>query len=463
MCDLSDYLKNITSGRHGDCTNPYVTTVGWGFNAVLCRKHYEMAVMLFESSAPAVTQILDAAGAIRPGHAHVVVHAFNANYLGDYVKLLALMQNRKAVMECMEKLNAELSKSILQQKRTPDDLDDRFHTVKKQARPYVRVSRALSYYEQLCYFPSNHVVFSGALTAANFYWSLTQGFMPKDPGAGARHGDFSHRLQWHAVMRTVTNSFSVAKFGAWSKTPLDLFTSLGSGAAMNRSLWGVIFDAQGRTHYSDPSNLLRDVKGNNDLGVLQFQLERSFNKRDRVERECQRILDEVLGRPTLTQVKAYIDGRSILAKPDRPIAPNVANIAYHWKKIGGPNNDVGFNPAISPPPPASTAAGYATMAPGTANYVAWETYFNKLTEYVAREFWDRYILDDRSEFGKFLRGSRHTPYMQEMNGLTAVDGVIVANDGDRLVALNIGNRVAASYNGLSDYINYSPEFGCQRA
>jgi hypothetical protein len=53
--------------------------------------------------------------------------------------------------------------------------------------------------------------------------------------------------------------------------------------------------------------------------------------------------------------------------------------------------------------------------------------------------------------------------MQEMNGLTAVDGVIVANDGDRLVALNIGNRVAASYNGLSDYINYSPEFGCQRA
>jgi hypothetical protein len=466
MCDLTDFLRNVTSGRQGDCTNPYIPTVGWGFDAVVCRKHYDMAVMLFESSAPALSQILDpnGSGAIRVGSVHVPLHAYNAQYLADYVKLLVLMQNRKAVMECMQKLNAELSKTVARQKKTPHDLDDRFHTVKKQARGYVRISRALSYYEQRCLFPSSHVVFSGALTAANFYWSLTQGFMPKDPGAGVAHGDFSHRLQWHAVMRVVTNDFAVPHFGAWSKTPLDLFTSLGAGAAMNRNLWGVIFDGQGRPHYTDPANLFADVRRNADLGVLQVQIDRSFTKRGTVERECQRMLDEVLARPALAQVKDYLSRRPVTQKPDRPIAANVANCAYHWKKLGGPTNDPLFDPAVHPAVPAYTVVnGFAPLVPASAAYVAWDTYLTKLTEYIAREFWNRYINDYRAEVGSFLRGSRHTSYVNESNGMAAVDGVIVANDRDRLVGLNVANRVTASYAGFSLLVTYSPGFGCQPA
>jgi hypothetical protein len=430
MCDLSDYLQNVVGPKKGDCTNPYVTAVGWGFNAVVCRKHYNMVELLFELRPGTLAPKLNANGTlINP---HVPDFTYDALYLADYVKLLAVMQNRAAVMACMQALSQELSRTIVRQKQTPDDLDDRFKTLKKQARGYIRISRALSYYEQLCFFPSNHVVFSGALTGANFNWALTQGFMPKDPGAGSEHGDFSHRLQWHAVMRIATNGFSTPHFAAWNKSPLDLFTSLGSGPALNRNLWGVIFDAQGRPHFSDPSNLFKDVKSSPNLGPLQVEIDRSYNKRDKVQRECERILKEVFDRPALAAVKNYIEGRSVLAKPDRPIAANVVNTVYHWKKTSNPAA-AAFTGTPHPAIPAYTVLGgfAAIPAPGPL-YTQWETYFNSLTTLAAQVFWDRYILDNRSEFGKFLQGSRHTPYINESNGVAPVEGVIVADDYDRL-------------------------------
>jgi hypothetical protein len=152
----------------------------------------------------------------------------------------------------------------------------------------------------------------------------------------------------------------------------------------------------------------------------------------------------------------------MLQKPDRPAGASAAGLAYHWKKMGQATKDPIFDPRNHPAFPALGPMGqYPAIPAGTVAYTQWETYFSKLVEYVAREFWDRYILDHRSEIGRFLRGTRHTSYQNEQNAGAAVDGVIVANE-DRLVVLDIAGRITASRAGLNDFYSYHPVTGCQR-
>jgi hypothetical protein len=72
---------------------------------------------------------------VATGQAPVGVHTYDPNYLTDYVKLLVFTQNSKAVLTCMEQLNSELSGTIARQKKTADDLDEPFQTMKKRAAP----------------------------------------------------------------------------------------------------------------------------------------------------------------------------------------------------------------------------------------------------------------------------------------------------------------------------------------
>jgi hypothetical protein len=108
------------------------------------------------------------------------------------------------------------------------------------------------------------------------------------------------------------------------------------------------------------------------------------------------------------------------------------------------------------------AAGYAAIPSPSLLYTQWETYLTKLTDYVARQFWDKHILDHKSEIGGFLRGSRNTKYVSEVNGTGVVDGVLVANDGDRQVVVNVAGRVTSSRGKFNDFFAFSPKTGCQR-
>lgn len=464
-CDLQNYLYQVLRNKSGACGPNLVNVANWGFNATVCQKHYDIAKYLLQSqdTQRCLDRLGDNGELI---HLPFVPHFPFAGYVDDYVKLLALMQSRQSVLDCMRKLASELDKTINRQKKTKDDLDDRFHTLKKQARPYIRISRALSYYERLCLFPSSHVVFSGALTSANFYWSLRQGFMPKDPGAGSNHGDFSHRLQWHAVMRIITQDFSTPHIAGWNKTPLDLYTSLGKPDEEHRNLWGVIFDAQGRPNYSDPSNLFRDVRESPNMGALQVQLVKSYDKRTEVERVCDLIIKEVLSDGSLADVRNLITS---LKKPratvtNYPAVASVASVLYNWKKLGRPTfRDPGFHPNKDKPqfPALVLQSVDRYEMPANQQIADWQNYFDKLTEYIAARFWMRYISDYRSEVGGFLRGSRHTKYLNVENGRNAVDGVIVADDGDRMSDSNIDVRISASYNNFNWAFSYSPEFGAQ--
>jgi hypothetical protein len=43
VCDLEDYLRNATGAKQGPCSARHVPNIGWGFKAVVCRKHYDIA------------------------------------------------------------------------------------------------------------------------------------------------------------------------------------------------------------------------------------------------------------------------------------------------------------------------------------------------------------------------------------------------------------------------------------
>jgi hypothetical protein len=466
MCDLKTYLSNALGGNQkvGDCTNPYKVNTGWNFPAVVCKLHWDLAGLLMETPPATLIPLIQNGVLTNPG-GYAPAHNIPQNYKDDYCRLLCLMQNTTAVLECLRRLNVELANSVQYRKKHKDDLDDRFHSVKKVNREYVRLSRALSNYECYCMFPSNHVIFAGALSAAEFVWGLQQGFMPKDPGAGSNHGDFSHRLQWHAVLRTITNNFSTPKFGAWNYSPLQLFTSLGSPAAAARNIWGTIFDAQGRPNYSDPSNLMRDVISE-IKGPLQARIEKSQVKRADLERACNQSLQQTInGLPP-----AIKDFLGELNSPyytrlgvQAPIAANMFTAVYRWKKLGQAAAPANFDPNVAPAafPAGSRMAGYAKLVAG-AQLTAWSNYCNDLTTYAAFQFWNRYINDQGDKIGKFLRGSRPKDYVNEtMNG-NLVDAILVADDDDRLINVAIGQRCISSATSFSMFYQYSEKFGCLR-
>jgi hypothetical protein len=137
--------------------------------------------------------------------------------------------------------------------------DPRFGKANTKAN-YLKMSRALEYYEGYCWFPANRALLSGLLSTPSFNSSLQLG-MNKDVGAGRAHGDQSHRLQWHAILRVVTNGFTVpfhANSG-WSHSPLELFFHYTQGNAVVANAWGTTMDSQGNEGWGNPDNVVKDI------------------------------------------------------------------------------------------------------------------------------------------------------------------------------------------------------------
>ena len=100
------------------------------------------------------------------------------------------------------------------------------------------LSKELAYYESKCWFGEQKKIFSGLLSSEEFLNAMTQGFMVKDPGPGPNHGEFSHRLQWHMLMRVMTADFTQAKTGDWDHTPLELYCWTGTSQYWGAALEG---------------------------------------------------------------------------------------------------------------------------------------------------------------------------------------------------------------------------------
>jgi hypothetical protein len=245
--------------------------------------------------------------------------SLRAGLFDDYIHLKALMQYGSAIVEgTWVSLNTELTSARLQQGMFPEPHDERFDNPKDYSS-YVRLSRALEYYEGLCWFPINRITFPGLLSTNEFLGSLPGGFA-KDPGAGPAHGDLSHRFQWHAVMRIVTNNFTQPVRAGWTFTPVELYLSLFepiSGAA-----WAYIFDLPGlgTDAYSHPDNVLQGLRNGNQWPLIRPNLIRRADKRINFD----------------TAIQAGMQGVPVNKRPSGniPVA-NIRQKIYTWKKVGG--------------------------------------------------------------------------------------------------------------------------------
>lgn len=209
----------------------------------------------------------------------------------DYALIEVLFTDRATTMQYLRGLNAEMEARVAQlhasrgwQKRASAALYRKL----KDDKPYVRLSVVLEHFEALCWFPTVHVLPLGLLSVDDFYYYISHGLVLKDYGAGVKHGEFTHRLQWYILGRAITNNFTTAFRAGWSHSPFELYTHLGSAGARNGreggntggDLWGRLFDRGGLGNgYFEPDTFHGDVMKGAGLAVLRHSLSRRLRKR----------------------------------------------------------------------------------------------------------------------------------------------------------------------------------------
>lgn len=114
--------------------------------------------------------------------------------------------------------------------------------------PQVAFEQALSETEEAHFFPTERVIALDALDGVEFLQTVADGQILNDIGPGVRHGEYSHRLQWAAIMADYD-----ANPEAWNSPPYELFTKIGEAdldiTARNAGYYGIwltLFDMQGQ-------------------------------------------------------------------------------------------------------------------------------------------------------------------------------------------------------------------------
>jgi hypothetical protein len=270
----------------------------------------------------------------------------HSTYVEDYIKLFALMLDKSHCRTLMTALNNEMTGGAARRANDAGG-DERYASAKRpDDKKYVRLSRVLEYYEGLCWFPTTHRLYTGALTSQNYQQSIALGYMPKDAGAGAQHGEYSHRLQWHMVMRVLTENFTVAKGHGWNHTPLALFRQLGSLWAMSNGIWGTVFDNQDGGSYDNPAKLNMDLCGNfkwraeeAELSAAKWRAGNDLLASNARRRTSKRLL---MYRFALARLAKYpANERQLLG--DMDVEQNVIGLVEKWKKLGLPPPKHSFN------------------------------------------------------------------------------------------------------------------------
>lgn len=192
----------------------------------------------------------------------------DAEYLPDFVRLYLLMEDKTQVLKSLKTFSDKIGTQQSSSAPKTENLN------------WFRLSDSLRYYEVMCWFPADLLLPLGVLTADDFLFYIRRGYVLKDYGAGVRHGEFTHRLQWHAVMVAITNGFTTAdpKKQGWDHTPLDLYTSL--GMKKNDGLWARLFDQNGSADdYHHPDTLHADLLNSSEHAALAKMLTKRETKR----------------------------------------------------------------------------------------------------------------------------------------------------------------------------------------
>jgi hypothetical protein len=185
-------------------------------------------------------------------------------YQDDYAKILAVMKDSELVKAKLKALDQSISTK-------PTDASPETN--------WLRLSSILSYFEKQCWFHTDVLLPLGILTADDFYFYIRRGYVLKDYGAGVKHGEFTHRLQWHVLMRVITNDFTTPRRKEWDHSPLELYVSL--GMKQNHGAWVRLFDERGDGDFNHPDSLHQWVL-ESDLGNLAGMVRRRETKRREV-------------------------------------------------------------------------------------------------------------------------------------------------------------------------------------
>jgi hypothetical protein len=149
--------------------------------------------------------------------------------LRDYSKLYSMTMDKPLFQQQLGKLDKQISANASSSTGETN---------------WLRLSSILSHFEAKCWFPKDVLLPMGLLSPKDFHFYIRRGYVLKDFGAGVRHGEFTHRLQWHVIMGVITNDFTVPVRPGWDHSPFELYVSLGKGE--NEGLWAELFDQSGQ-------------------------------------------------------------------------------------------------------------------------------------------------------------------------------------------------------------------------
>jgi hypothetical protein len=299
--------------RFTPCTRPvWQDSSQWGFPIEICQFHFNGELGKVAAGI---------AGKTDP----------NDPYLADWTKIWLMFQFSKPTVEnCLRQL-AEKWQSKL----------DRRSFKRQQlgaATEYLKLSELLAKYERMCWFPASHDVFCGFLETEDFDRSIAQGIMAKDPGASVNHGDFTHRLQWHAIMSVITNEFTIARRKGWDNSPLALYTACGRSPYDGKNnVWFQLFDNNSQKDFRSPDWTNLHVRTGN-YGLVSTAVAQRHTKRLREYMN----FDE---NPTLTKDDEVVVART----PQYGGAFDKFREFYRGKKERNPKSGKFSGPVLSTP------------------------------------------------------------------------------------------------------------------
>ncbi len=195
-------------------------------------------------------------------------NSVDEKYLDDYVRIYSVMLDRQRVMDVLNKLG--------------DSIPVPPASTSGETK-WLRFSSILTHYERKCWFHEDVLLPMGTLSDEDFYHYIRCGYVLKDYGAGVKHGEFTHRLQWHVIMAVATERFSRGVARGWDHSPFDLYISLGE--RQNRDIWGFLLDNSGDGEFTHPDSFHQWLLQEAHPNIKTFLMRREAKRREQFIRD----------------------------------------------------------------------------------------------------------------------------------------------------------------------------------
>jgi hypothetical protein len=245
----------------------------------------------------------------------------------DIVKIHLLFHHRPAhALAQIAALEAEMAVAR-NQGFGPNGNDPRF------PQNALKVSRALEYYEGYCWFPANRVLLTGLLSGPDFLKSLQYGFN-KDHFPSRKHGEQTHRFQWHAIMRLMTNGFQTPTDTAhgWAHSPLELFYHMTMGEAP--AAFGRCMDTSNGANWANPDNVVVALQ-NAGLALVSAAVNKRVARHGGMNPATRNETLGTMDNAITAAILALAGAHQIQANHAGRI-DDIVKMIYKWRKCGVP-------------------------------------------------------------------------------------------------------------------------------